>query len=49
MGKDTIHNFTVGEDVLFIMDQSENGVGNTPTVINHKFSAGWAADVPSII
>ena len=44
LGTDTIHNFTVGEDVLFIMDQSENGAGDTPTGINHKFSAGWTAE-----
>ena len=44
LGTDTIHNFTVGEDVLFIMDQSENGAGDTPTGINHKFSAGWTVE-----
>lgn len=41
LGKDTIHNFEVGQDVLFIMDQSENGDGDSPVGINHKFSAGW--------
>ena len=44
LGKDTIHNFQVGQDALFIMDQSENGDGATPTGLNHKFSAGWTAD-----
>lgn len=44
LGKDTIHNFHVGEDVLFIMNQSENGEGGKPTGINHKYSAGWSAD-----
>lgn len=41
LGKDTIHNFTVGEDVLFIMDQSEKAPDGTIAGINHQFSAGW--------
>ena len=44
LGKDTIHSFTVGQDVLFVMDQSEQAPDGTIAGLNHKFSAGWTID-----
>ena len=44
LGKDTIHSFTVGQDVLFVMDQSEQAPDGTIAGLKHKFSAGWTID-----
>lgn len=44
LGEDTIHSFTVGQDVLFVMNQSEQAPGGTIAGLNHKFSAGWTID-----
>ena len=44
LGEDTIHSFTVGQDVLFVMNQSEKAPDGTIAGLNHKFSAGWTID-----
>ena len=44
LGEDTIHSFTVGQDVLFVMNQSEQAPDGTIAGLNHKFSAGWTID-----
>lgn len=44
LGEDTIYSFTVGQDVLFVMNQSEQAPDGTIAGLNHKFSAGWTID-----
>ena len=34
----------MGQDVLFVMDQSEQAPDGTIAGLNHKFSAGWTID-----
>lgn len=40
LGKDTIHSFTVGQDVLFVMDQSEQAPDETIAGLNHNDGDG---------